>query len=37
MWKLATTDEFDEWFAGLGEDAHIEIIAKVKLLEVLGP
>ena len=37
MWKVGTTDEFDGWFADVGEDAQAEIIAKVKLLEVLGP
>jgi hypothetical protein len=33
MWEVATTDEFDE----LGEDAQIEVIAKVGLLRLLGP
>ncbi len=37
MWKVATTHEFDEWFVGLENDAKVEIIAKVKLLEILGP
>lgn len=37
MWKVATTEVFDAWFTGLDDDAHVEIIAKVKLLEVLGP
>jgi hypothetical protein len=37
MWPVATTDDFDEWFAELGEDAQAEIIAKVELLKVLGP
>jgi hypothetical protein len=37
MWEVATTDEFDAWFAGLGEDAQVEIIAKVELLRLLGP
>jgi len=37
MWQVATTDEFDEWFAGLGPDAQAEIIAKVELLKLLGP
>ena len=37
MWKVATTDLFDEWFAGLGEGGQAEVIAKVKLLEILGP
>jgi hypothetical protein len=37
MWELATTDEFDGWFADLGEDAQVEVIAKVELLKLLGP
>lgn len=37
MWPVATSDEFDEWFAELNEDAQVEIIAKVELLKVLGP
>jgi len=37
MWKVATTDEFDKWFATTEESERAEIIAKVKLLEVLGP
>jgi hypothetical protein len=37
MWEVATTDEFDEWFAELDEDAQAEIIAKVELLKLLGP
>jgi hypothetical protein len=32
MWEVATTAEFDSWFAGLGEDAQAEVIAKVELL-----
>ena len=37
MWHVATTDEFDEWFADLDEDGQAEIIAKVELLKLLGP
>jgi hypothetical protein len=37
MWKVATTGEFDVWFRGLDEPAQVELIAKVRLLEVLGP
>jgi hypothetical protein len=37
MWEVATTDEFDGWFAELGEDAQAEVIAKVELLKLLGP
>ena len=31
MWNVATTDEFDVWFADLDEDGQAEIIAKVEL------
>ena len=37
MWNVATTDEFDGWFADLDEDGQAEIIAKVALLKLLGP
>ena len=37
MWEVATSDEFDHWFAELGEDAQVEVIAKVELLKLLGP
>lgn len=37
MWAVATTDEFDEWFSDLGEDAQAEVIAKVELLKLFGP
>jgi hypothetical protein len=37
MWDVATTEEFDEWFASLGEDAQAEVIAKVEILSLLGP
>jgi hypothetical protein len=37
MWEVATTDEFDTWFAELDEDGQAEIIAKVELLKRLGP
>lgn len=36
-WNVATTDEFDEWFAHLDESARTEIMAKVELLKVVGP
>ena len=41
-WKVATTDDFDEWFASMrqmtkGEDVQAEVIAKVELLKVFGP
>jgi hypothetical protein len=37
MWEVATTDEFDSWFGGLGEEAQAEVIAKVELLKLFGP
>ena len=37
MWEVATTEEFDNWFATLSEDAQAEVIAKVGLLRILGP
>ncbi len=37
MWEVATTDDFDEWFADLNDDARVEVIAKVGLLRLLGP
>ena len=36
MWEVATTTDFDEWFAELDDVVHIEIIAKVTLLKQLG-
>ena len=37
MWKVATTETFDAWFADVGEVAQAEVIAKVELLKLLGP
>ena len=37
VWKVATTADFDDWFAGLVDDGQAEIIAKVELLKLLGP
>lgn len=37
MWRIQTTDVFDEWFAELDEDGQAEVIAKVSLLKLLGP
>lgn len=37
MWPVTTTAEFDAWFTGLDEDAHVEVIAVVELLKRLGP
>lgn len=37
MWAVGTTEVFDEWFAGLNEEAQAEVISKVELLKLLGP
>src|SRR3984957_11565653 len=37
MWHVATTKDFDDWFAELDEDGQVELIAKVELLKLLGP
>src|SRR4051794_27203439 len=37
MWKVETTRQFDEWFAGLGESEKIEIDDLVGALKLLGP
>jgi hypothetical protein len=37
MWHVATTDDFDAWFAELDADGQAELIAKVELLKLLGP
>ena len=37
MWPIATSEEFDAWFAELSEDGQVEVIAKVGLLRLLGP
>ncbi|MEX2093877.1 MAG: type II toxin-antitoxin system RelE/ParE family toxin [Pirellulales bacterium] len=37
MWQVATTDDFDDWFASLPATAQAEVIAKVSLLKLLGP
>ena len=37
MWRIATTEHFDRWFAELDEDGQTELIAKVELLKLLGP
>lgn len=37
MWHIATTAEFDAWFADLEEGDQVELIAKVELLKLLGP
>ena len=37
MWKVASTETFDEWFVALSPDEQVEVIAKVQLLKLLGP
>ncbi|MCC7290438.1 MAG: type II toxin-antitoxin system RelE/ParE family toxin [Phycisphaerales bacterium] len=37
MWKVRTTDSFDDWFAKLDAAAKVEVMAKVELLKQVGP
>jgi hypothetical protein len=37
MWRVATTEGFDSWFAELDEEGQTELIAKVELLKLFGP
>lgn len=37
MWKVATTEHFDGWFAALADEEQAEVIAKVGLLILFGP
>ncbi len=37
MWNVATTNDFDQWFAELVTDGQAEVIAKVNLLKLFGP
>ena len=37
MWAVATTADFDDWFALLEAAAQSEVMAKVELLKVVGP
>jgi len=37
MWRVQTTDFFDEWFADLDDVAQAEVIGTVELLKLLGP
>src|SRR5688500_4485354 len=37
MWVVASTGEFDQWFATLEEQARVTVAAKIELLEVFGP
>jgi hypothetical protein len=36
-WTVEFTDQFEGWWNGLSEDEQIDIDAKVRLLEELGP
>ena len=36
-WDVEYTDEFGEWWNGLGEDAQDKIAVSVRLLEMRGP
>ena len=37
MWKVASTDEFDQWWQTLSRDEQESLSASVKLLRQLGP
>jgi hypothetical protein len=37
MWDVATTNDFDRWFAGLTDGERIELDAVVALLKSFGP
>jgi hypothetical protein len=37
MWTVATTDEFDAWFAALDDDGRAEVIAKVSFSKFSVP
>ncbi len=36
-WAVEFTDEFEGWWNGLSEDEQVDVDAKVRLLEELGP
>lgn len=36
-WEVEFTDEFEVWWNGLSEDEQVDVDAKVRLLEELGP
>lgn len=36
-WDVEFTDEFERWWNGLSEDEQVDVDAKVRLLEKLGP
>jgi hypothetical protein len=36
-WEVEYTDEFDEWFDGLGEEAQEDVALAVEKLEERGP
>lgn len=37
MFTVASTDEFDDWFAAQDEDAKVEVVAVLQLLKQYGP
>jgi hypothetical protein len=37
MWIVGTTRELDDWFRELDDSSKAEVIAKTKLLQMLGP
>ena len=36
-WQVEFTDEFEEWWKSLTEDEQVDVDAKVRLLQQLGP
>lgn len=37
LWDVVTVDEFDEWFVGLNENEQTDVLAVIKVLEMVGP
>ncbi len=37
MWKVASTDEYDQWLDQIGHETVSEIVAVVRLLQQYGP
>lgn len=37
MWRVATSDDFDDWFGNLDDDEKVEVARLVELLKRLGP
>lgn len=37
MWTVVTVDIFDAWFLSLGEAEQVDILAHIRVLELMGP